>query len=597
MRKQLFFSVICIFIWVVNGMAAPDITVEDIREHINYLADDKNQGRKAGTPESDAVAQYIADHFEKYGLSPVGDNGTYFQEFEFVADIVLGETNTMALHADPAIEYDVEQDFMPFTFTDNGEIEGEVVFAGYGISAPNLEYDDYADLDVTDKIVLVLRYHPDMDNPHSEFQEFAPFRRKAMTARENGAKGLLVVNGPLSVEEDKLIELAYEPLSERVGIGAAFVSQTVANQLLAAKGETLTDLQEKIDADKTPHNFAIPDVKLAMSLTVDEVMKTTKNVVGLFPGSNPNKAKEVLVVGAHYDHLGLGGHGSLEPEYGLIHNGADDNASGTSGVLELAEKVTANKGQFSRSILFMAFGAEEIGTLGSQYYVKNPILPLEDTVSMINMDMIGRLREDRAVIFGMGTASEWTDMIDKINESYALTLTYDQGGYGPSDHMPFYSKDIPVLFFFTGAHEDYHRASDDIEKLNYEGQKTLLDFIYETMEAIDTNDMRPTFVKVKEDENRKSSGGMGSTNVRFGIIPDYANDVEGLAITGAREDSPAGRAGLQGGDVIVQFNGKEIKDIYEFMYALQECVPGQEVEVVVMREGEEVKSMAVLEAK
>ncbi|MFQ6610110.1 MAG: M28 family peptidase, partial [Fidelibacterota bacterium] len=325
---------------------------------------------------------------------------------------------------------------------------------------------------------------------------------------------------------------------------------------------------------------------IQINTDIDVELQTSRNTVGAIPGNGELK-DEWLILGAHIDHLGWGGEGSnsMAPDLHEIHNGADDNASGVSALLELAAYFTkeASKTESRRSILFIAFGAEEVGLLGSSYFVDNPMIPIENVVAMFNMDMVGRLTEDKLVIGGAGTSSAWEKLISDAN-SDSLIFTFDEQGFGSSDHQPFYLKGIPVLFFFTGAHEDYHRPTDDLEFLNIPGIMKVSNLIAGSTEYILTAFEKPDYINVQS----KKQSDRGSYNVTFGVIPDFMYDGDGFRISGVRELAPAGLAGMQGGDIITSINGISILNIYDYMYALQNCTSGIEVPVVVKRGDEEL---------
>ncbi|MDQ3683990.1 MAG: M20/M25/M40 family metallo-hydrolase, partial [Acidobacteriota bacterium] len=368
-----------------------------------------------------------------------------------------------------------------------------------------------------------------------------------------------------------------------------------------------------------------PLPNVALSITVDAVRRErpAHNVVGVLEGSDPNLKNESIIIGAHYDHLGRGGQGSLARREGEIHHGADDNASGTAGLIELARLFAGERSKLRRTIVFIAFGGEEEGLLGSNFYVNNPAVPLAQTIAMINMDMIGRLKEDRLMIGGAGTASEWRGWIERINADpnikmvaasggvepasvnvsggefpvvigangrvmatanprgrFALALSED--GFGPSDHSSFYAKKIPVLFFFTGTHEDYHKPSDTAEKINYAGEARVLSFVREIVSELQASERRPTYAVA-----RSQSAGRTATGFRvyLGTVPNYADSTDGMKLDAVRDDSPAAKAGLHAGDVIVKLAGREIRNVYDYTYALGEMKAGQEYDVEVMRDG------------
>jgi hypothetical protein len=324
------------------------------------------------------------------------------------------------------------------------------------------------------------------------------------------------------------------------------------------------------------------------------------NVIGILEGSDPVLKKEAVVIGAHYDHLGRGGQGSLAPREGGIHHGADDNASGVAGMLELARIFSSERARMKRTLIFIAFGGEEEGLLGSRFYVNQPVWPLGETVAMINMDMVGRMKENRLMIGGVGTAQQWRDWIQAENkkgpasnagslqtvsvaDNFALTLNED--GYGPSDHSSFYSKQIPVLFFFTGTHDDYHKPTDTAEKINYDDERRILFFVASLLRAIDASANRPTYTVAKSQSQGRSMG----FRVYLGTIPSYAESNDGMKLDGVREDSPAAKAGLLTGDRIIKMAGREIRNVYDYTYALGEMKAGVEYDVEVMRGGERLK--------
>jgi hypothetical protein len=320
-----------------------------------------------------------------------------------------------------------------------------------------------------------------------------------------------------------------------------------------------------------------------MQTEVKEVIRQGHNVAGYIEGKDPNLKNHYILIGAHYDHWGWGGSGSLyrgaEPK---IHHGADDNASGTAAVLELAEKFASIKDNLKRSIIFMTFSGEELGLLGSNYFTEHSPVPMDRIDAMINLDMVGRLNADKnLIVYGTGTSSNWKKILNEFNKNYSFKLTFNDEGYGPSDQSSFYGENIPVLFFFTGTHPDYHRPSDTADKINSTGEESITKYVYQVAESIDENPEKPNYINVP----RKNSGRM-AFRVYVGTIPDYASQVDGLKLTGVSESGPAQKAGLKGGDIIIEFGGKKISNIYDYTYALGDFSPGDIVDVVVMRKGE-----------
>jgi hypothetical protein len=334
-----------------------------------------------------------------------------------------------------------------------------------------------------------------------------------------------------------------------------------------------------------------------LATTVKKRLTKTDNILGYLPGGDPQVGNEVVVVGAHYDHLGRGGPESLSPKTeGEIHHGADDNASGTAGILELAEAFAFQKNFLKRSLLFMAFSGEEEGTLGSSFFVKNPTIPFEKIVAMVNMDMIGRMKDSTLIVQGAGTSPIWRELVGKANEGIGLKIKFTDDGYGPSDHSPFYAKEKPVLFFFSGTHTDYHKPSDTWEKINADGEELVLKLAYCTIDKIQALDTPLGYVRTKGDSVRMG-GGSGELRAYLGTIPDYSEELVGVKLSGVREGSPAEKAGIQSGDVIVRFGEKAIRNIYDYTYALGAYKPGEKVEIGLLREGKPLTLSVTLERR
>ena len=593
-------------------------TKMSIRQHIEFLADDALEGRMTGSDGAKRAAEHIATQFEELHLKPVGDAAGYLrgfgQEFEFTAGRrIISEENrfhlTRQMHgAEQELEFSVKQDFQPLSFSRNGVVEGEVVFVGYGLFVPGElgeGYDAYAGLDVKDKIVVALRYVPEEVTPErrQQLNRYAGLRYKAMQAREQGAKAFLVVAGPNSPNAGKLIPLDFDSSLADSGIVAASISDTVANALFAPSGKDLKAVQSGLDVEN-PHflgQFPLPGVKIKIVVSVEKAKKTDQNVISLLPPPELTDDTEYIVVGAHYDHIGYGEIGSLarKGEEGQIHNGADDNASGTAVVLELAttlsEASKAHPEKFNRGIIFALWSGEELGLIGSTHFVNHPIVSLEKVVAYINFDMVGRLRENKLILQGVGSSSVWTKLIEKRNVPIGFNLTLQTDPYLPTDVTAFYPKEVPVLSFFTGGHEDYNRPTDDPEKLNYTGIERISRLAHGIVLDVIGSAERPEYVKV---ERSQSEGGSRDTlRAYLGTIPDYTTEGTGVKLSGVRADGPADKAGLKGGDVIVEFGGQEIANIYDYTYALDAVKIGEPVEVVLLRDGKRVKLTVTPEAR
>lgn len=571
----------------------PEITSKEIIAHVTYLASDELAGRFTGTEACYTAAEYIRDDFKESGLLPFFD-GDYFQEFPFIEGIEMGENNSLTFSfGSSEKELQPKKDFLAAPFSGKASVKGELVFLGYGISAPKLEYDDYEGIDVNGKVVVVMRYSPEYDNPHSKFDEFAFFRFKATVARDKGALGIIFVNGYAPKDdEDKLMNFSYDRGASIKDFPAVHVKREIIDELFKQNGLVFSEYQKQITDSKKPSSFLFKNSNVELNTEVNEIKKISWNVAGYIEGTDPNLKNEYIVVGGHFDHLGMGETGSLyrgdEPQ---IHNGADDNASGTTGVLELAEKFASLKSK--RSIIFVTFSGEELGLLGSAYFVNNLPIDSKNIVSMINLDMIGRLSdEQQLIVYGTGTSGIYKDILNKSNHD-SLKLAFNDEGYGPSDHSSFYGKEIPVLFFFTGTHTDYHRPSDDADKINSAGTEKVIKFVYVVTNKIAAADKKPDYVLVP----RKDGGTMGGWKVYVGTIPDYASNEEGFRISGVNEGSPAQKGGLKAGDIMTSFGGKKITNIYDYVYALQNFVPGDVVDVSVLRNREKIDLKVELGAR
>lgn len=573
------------------AQSSPAITADEVQKHVKYLASDQLEGRKTGTKGGEAAARYIANEFESYGLKPVGHHGTYFQNFDFVAGIKLGEVNTLALGvAGKTLNLEINKDFRPLGFSTSEAFDGGIVFVGYGISDTAKKLDDYADVDVSGKAVLVLRNAPPSEMGR-DFSPYASLRYKASKAKEKGAKAIIVVTGPEDSDNDDLIRLTYDNAMGNAGFPAMNITRKAADKAMALAGVTVKELQKKMNESKQSNSFLLKDVNLSARISLKEVRQTAINVVGFLEGRDESLKNQIIVFGAHYDHLGMGGEssGSLRPDTAAVHHGADDNASGTAGLMELAQAFAGDKENLKRSMLFIAFAGEELGVLGSAYYVNHPVFPLEQTVAMLNMDMIGRMNNRTLIVYGVGTSPGFEALATKYNKDSTFVLKLNKDGYGPSDHSSFYAKRIPVFNFFTDIHSDYHRPTDTYDRLNYPGEEKILRYIGAIATELNATTDKPQYVAVEMP--RQPAAGR-STRVTMGTIPDFGEQVQGFKISGVRPGGPAAKAGLLGGDVIVKFGKVEIKNLYDFNYALGEHKPGDEVEVVFKR-GNDTKTVKV----
>ncbi|MFQ5840134.1 MAG: M20/M25/M40 family metallo-hydrolase [Candidatus Methylomirabilales bacterium] len=580
------------------------ITPEALRAEVRLLASPQMEGRGVGTKGIDRAAYHIAQAFQRAGLEPAGDQGTYRQTFPVVTGVHLGTGNALTTSGpqEPTKPYQPGTDFTPFGFSENGRITAEVVFAGYGITAPELRYDDYAGLEVSGKIALVMTHEPREEDEQSPFRDpqayrYTEVRYKAINAREHGAKAIIIVTDPLNHkgESETLFALKGVAAGARAGILAVNATRTLAGTILARTGTSLGKLQGKIDRTLTPASFVVPGLRMAVSVDLIEERGKTANVVGLLPGTDPRLRETAVVIGAHYDHLGFGGEYSLAPsKVGRIHPGADDNASGVAAVMGLARafaRVRSNK----RTLIFAAFSGEEMGILGSSHYVKHPPIPLERTVAMINLDMVGRLTNKTLYILGVKTGKEFADLLQEANRGLSLRLQLSGDGYGPSDHTSFYTRKIPVLMFFTGPHTDYHRPSDTVAKINPDGLAQVTRLVYRVVERLASESKLVTYVRVDTPPPARGGRGYGAY---FGSIPDFTpNEGIGVRLSGVRPGSPAEKTGLREGDVIVKMAGVRIKNLHDLVFVLRSKRAGDQVEVVFLRGNQKIKGITTLEQR
>ena len=562
----------------------PEITVVDLTESLTYLASDSLQGRLPGTEGGILAGNYIVEKFESYGIKPAGEDG-YFQNFEVVTKTEAPTDGNKLKIGEVSAE--LNKDFIPFSYSTDGTLKADVVFAGYGfdIDIDSLKWNDYSNIDVKGKWVLVLRNDPEIRNPNSLFIPYSGEKSKVVTAKEKGAKGVLFVAGPKVSRKDRLLDLEIDQTESNLGIAAFNITREIANKILEKNGSTIEGLEDGLVKNMKANSFDTKAVVEATSKVVFQKTET-RNIIGLIEGSDAKLKSEYIVVGAHYDHLGWGGiASSREPDVHAIHYGADDNASGTSGLLEIADKLGNDK--LRRSVILIAFGAEEIGTIGSKYFTMNPTIPKEKIVAMVNLDMVGRLKDTKEItVSGVGTSKEGEDLLNEILNAKErdLVLGVEYNGFGPSDHANFYVEDIPVFFFNTGAHDDYHTSRDVIEKINFEGLQRVTDYAYDLSVNLINADSTLTF---QEAGPRGRAKNTRKGKVKLGIMPNFGKSEEdGLRVDGVTKDSAADRGGIEKGDVIVGITGKEVHNIYEYMARMTKVRPGQTINVDIMRSGE-----------
>lgn len=563
-----------------------ELAADRILADVRWLADPERGGRGIGTPGLDAATSYLEGRFQRLGLMPAGDSGTFRQRFE-VPTAVRAEPDTRLSIA--AVEIG-EAEFRPAAYSGQGSAAAPVVLAGYGISDPELGVDDYAGLDVKGKIVLVRRFAPStpaFEKPEAQ-RRAGDVRRKAFAARERGAVALLVVDAPPAssptAPSGAPDEAPFPPLRADgygdAGIPVLFVKRAAVSAVLAK-------LEKR----------ALVRAALTVKLSITRV--SAYNVVGRVSAGSPEDRRlpGVVVIGAHYDHLGLGERHSLAPDSHLPHLGADDNASGTAGLLEAARLLVARRGELRRDVVLVAFSGEEEGALGSTHFTRSPPagFELQATVAMLNLDMVGRLRDNRVTVLGRGSAEEWPQLLDAACQTARIDCSGQSGGadgYGPSDQMPFYAAGIPVAHFFTGNHSDYHRPSDSADKINAAGAGQIAVAVGELALAIAARPTGLTFVRFTGEPHRPGVGDMRTFGASLGTIPDYAgppDGAKGVLLAGVRAGGAAEIAGLRRGDVLIRLGRHEIGSVEDLMYALGASKPGETATAVVRRNGAEVK--------
>lgn len=573
-----------------RAVPAP-IDAHAVARHVRTLAADEMEGRGIGTKGLDLAADYVAAQMKEAGLEPGGDGkGSWFQPLEMTTGVSLGEKNALEMGRASLAPVKIDEGWRPLDLSESGFVAAEIVFAGYGITAPELSWDDYAGVDVKGKIVLVLRHEPGEKDPHSPFNgadltRYSEIRMKAINARVHGAVGMILVNDVAAHDgTDALVKLGTDTGAAASGVIAVHATRKAVDAALA--GTTVAALEKKISDSGKPASQPLAPAHASLTVELTKTKKPVKNVIGFLRGSDPALAQEAVVIGAHYDHLGMGGSDSLDPnKVGTPHNGADDNASGTAALLAIAKSFGQGP-RPKRSLVFIAFTAEEAGLGGSSWYVNHPTWPIEKTIAMLNMDMVGRMRDKKVVVFGAVTGKEFGAVLEAANQE-KLSVTATGDGYGPSDQTVFYAKDIPVLHFFTGAHADYHRTTDDTEKIDSEGLAQIARLVRRVAIDIADRETRVAFVPSGQIAHAQGqTGGTGGYGAYFGSVPDFTESPEpGVVITGTRAGSPAAKAGLAGGDRLVKFGEVEIKNLYDLTFALRKYKPGEDVQVSYVREG------------
>lgn len=536
---------------------------ERLRDAVAWMADDERQGRGIGSEGLAATADWLEAQLRNLGVAPGGADGSYRQRFEVPVSVSRGEGTLLTIDGETV----ASDAFAIASFSAAGAVEGEVVPVGHGISAPDRDHDDYEGHDMEGKIALVRRFMP--EGPPFDGDDvprrYGDLRYKAWNAREHGAVGVIIVDLPQVEEGAELPDEAPLPalrVDSRgdAGLPVVTVRRTLGASLLSGSHQA----------------------RLVVDLNVER--KPAENVIGKI-AANGEASEGAVVVGAHYDHLGLGGPGSLAPDTEAPHNGADDNASGTAVLLEIARDLMSRRDSLRRDVYLVAFSGEESGLLGSTAFTQTPPPGMEigDLMAMINLDMVGRLRRNRLSVLGTASAEEWPELVPVACDQAGLRCTLGGDGYGPSDQTPFYASGVPVLHLFTGAHGDYHKPSDDAEAINAAGLARIAALTADLAAVLAEREAPLSYRTAEAPEPQGETRSYGAS---MGTIPDYASEARGVLLAGVRPGGAAAEAGMQRGDLLVELAGHPVGDIYDFMYVLQKSKPGETVTAVVERDGE-----------
>lgn len=547
--------------------------------HLRYLSSDELEGRGNGSIGMDKAARYLANEFHRYGLKPVGSQGTFSQPFSIKAGQVLGSDNRLTIQGTLSrSEFSVGEHYLLLTHGSTATVSGDLIFAGFGITAPQLNYDDYADLDVRDCVVLAFEHQPLEGLRNSPFHghDLSPYAsviHKALNARSRGAVALILIPDYFNHRGSPFPKSTVVKSVEDIGIPTILLTGNLSARLSRVLGQDLFQISSSLQTRLT-QSFSLEGVSAQLGVDVVQVSHRVKNIVGCLPGNSD----EVIIIGAHYDHLGLGVDSSLAPyQVGEIHNGADDNASGVAGLLVLAQDLATTRSR--RTLLFAAFAGEELGLLGAQHYIEHPPLPLDLTVAMVNLDMIGRSEGD-VLIGGVGTAEEFRELLHRVESRSPLTFRYSRTPRGSSDHLAFASVGVPILFFFSGLHPDYHKPSDDWEKIDIFHTQQIVQVVRQVVDRLSLLESRPKYVDLQNRIPMKRSGPW------LGFVPDMSWVLGGVQIEKVFKASPAQEAGLHAGDVVIEFGQQKLSNFQNLQALVRVQKLGDQIRVLVLRKGQ-----------
>lgn len=569
-----------------NLFAQTNITEKEVKEHISILASDELNGRYPGTEGDTKSQDYIIQQFNKVGLN-LKNNGK--QKFSFNANVKIGKKTYFKLNND---NIEIKKEVTPLLYSANKKLKADVAFVGFGIvmNKEDLKWDDYKKINVRDKWVLILRGDPDNAAMKNRFTGYSDDLTKIKTAINKNAKGVIFVSGVEANKDDEIVNIEYQRGGSTENIPVFQIKRSVADKILAKHGKKIEELEKEYKKKNKPESFICSNVQIdaKSELIINKI--ATANVYGFIEGNDSELKKQYIIIGGHFDHLGMGGYGSgsRKPDTNAVHNGADDNASGIAAMLEIAEYFSNKKNQLKYSLLFVAFAAEEKGLLGSKYFVNNPIIDLSKVKLMVNLDMIGRLNEKPILISGVGSAKELEAIVDNAAENLKIAKT--MSGYGPSDHSSFYGKNIPVLSFYTGAHQDYHTPEDDIELVDFKGVKSISDLVVKIVKIVAQDSKRFTYIETGLPPSQNKRTKLKAT---LGIMPDFSGEgTDGMRVDGVRKGGPAYEGGIHKGDKITAINKTPVKNIYGYMEVLSKHKPGEIITVEVLR-GEDKLSLII----
>lgn len=579
------------------------------RPHVEALAAARLEGRATGSPGAKLAADYLVDQLKKIGAAPLPGQKDFRLPFEFTAGMKDGGSTLTLKKAGTEQQWMGVDTVQGLSFSDSTRVSGPVVFAGYGLVVPEsraFSYDSFATVDVKDKIVLVLRYYPEdvEQDIRTELARYAGLRYKALAARERGAKAVVVITGPRSPNAGTTVAMTFDSAVAGSGIAAASVSATVADALFSqVPDKSLSKIQEALDTGN-PHitGFDIPGIELTLDVKVLREKRTDHNVVGYLPPSNGKNGvrphfKPYVIIGAHYDHLGRGTYGNSlarREEIGSVHHGADDNASGVAATLVAGAQLAATKRD--RGVALAFWSGEELGLLGSAAFVRSAPVPVDQIAAYLNLDMVGRMKDNKLALQAVGTSQVWPRLIEQTNVPIGFDVQLQNDPYLPTDVSSFNPAGVPSLSLFTGSHTDYHRPTDVASAVNYDDLDRVARFTALLAQRVANLPQPPEFVKVPR-TTEQAGGDRAALRVFTGTIPDYTSDEKGLKLSGVMEGGPAAKAGLKEGDVIVEFAGRKVANIYDYMYALEGVKIGQPVKVVYMRGGKPLETTLTPEAR